>query len=452
MALINFCIYVVLLTGLTGSIWTGIWLVICRIFRNKGNVQLLYKLLKVAMTGYFIPFLFVGKVLGLHLTNKTNSFLFVQSPKIQVIFIIAFYIWVLGVLIQGIVHVKNWKMFSDIRKNRVPVRKDEQKLVDDLRVQLGIRMPVRAYNGYAAVVPFIYGVFQPRIYLPDIESFTKEEKEMILMHELVHYKHKDVLWKPLFVWICCIYWFNPFAWILSKQFQKWAEANCDAFCCERHSAKSYFGTIFKMLDTDTRTVRVFAPTWCEGESEFGWRLRYMVANKGKRFRKWSAMLVVMGIVMMNGATAYAAERGVEQAYNYCYWNTTLSIEEEAEPDVGEEYEGDISEFDGMTVVEGEVVTNARATATSINWTVANNAVTQSPAFTKSSGDTITILALVDPEDAQVKIGIVQPDGTTRYLFVKSSMSHTFSLTQSGSYRVFVSNSSGVAVTVSGNYR
>ena len=58
--------------------------------------------------------------------------------------------------------------------------------------------------------PFVYGVVCPRIYLP--EKITGEEEQYILLHEQIHIKRGDAVFR-LFSWLAlCLHWFNPLVW------------------------------------------------------------------------------------------------------------------------------------------------------------------------------------------------------------------------------------------------
>ena len=46
------------------------------------------------------------------------------------------------------------------------------------------------------------------ILLPERE-YNKEELKIICIHELIHCKHKDILWKQLCGLVRVIHWWNP---------------------------------------------------------------------------------------------------------------------------------------------------------------------------------------------------------------------------------------------------
>ena len=73
--------------------------------------------------------------------------------------------------------------------------------------------------------PFVFGLFVPRIYLPDV--LEKNEKEYILLHERTHIKHGDWLSKILGMFVVAVHWFNPLVWIAYTLFEQDIEMSCD---------------------------------------------------------------------------------------------------------------------------------------------------------------------------------------------------------------------------------
>ncbi len=74
--------------------------------------------------------------------------------------------------------------------------------------------------------PIMVGFFHPRIVLPVCEL---EDKELsyIFVHELIHYKQRDMFYKWLIQIVVCVHWFNPFVYLLEKEVNKACELSCD---------------------------------------------------------------------------------------------------------------------------------------------------------------------------------------------------------------------------------
>ena len=74
-------------------------------------------------------------------------------------------------------------------------------------------------------IPFVFGLFVPRIYLPDV--LEKTEKEYILLHEKTHIKHGDWIIKIIGMTAVAVHWFNPLVWIAYMLFERDIEMCCD---------------------------------------------------------------------------------------------------------------------------------------------------------------------------------------------------------------------------------
>lgn len=74
--------------------------------------------------------------------------------------------------------------------------------------------------------PMLLGIIKPYIVLPR-HIFSDEETEMVLRHELMHYKSKDSFKKLFFAVVAVLQWFNPFIWLLMKEVCRSLECICD---------------------------------------------------------------------------------------------------------------------------------------------------------------------------------------------------------------------------------
>ena len=74
-------------------------------------------------------------------------------------------------------------------------------------------------------IPFIFGIFKPKIYLPS--NMADNQKEYVLLHEKAHLLRHDNLWKPVGFILLSIYWFNPLVWVAYHLFSKDIELATD---------------------------------------------------------------------------------------------------------------------------------------------------------------------------------------------------------------------------------
>jgi hypothetical protein len=106
-----------------------------------------------------------------------------------------------------------------------PIRVALEQIALELQLQ---RVP-DLYSTKLVTSPFLIGVFQPRIVLPQraLEELSEVEWRAVLTHELVHFKHHDTWVGWLQVLAQGIFWFHPFLWWANSQLRHQRECVCD---------------------------------------------------------------------------------------------------------------------------------------------------------------------------------------------------------------------------------
>lgn len=84
--------------------------------------------------------------------------------------------------------------------------------------------------------PLLMGFCHPCICLPQT-GYTVEEQELILRHELCHYRRKDLWYKLLMNLLCIVYWFNPALWWMKKEADRDIEFLCDETVMETRTVQ-----------------------------------------------------------------------------------------------------------------------------------------------------------------------------------------------------------------------
>lgn len=92
--------------------------------------------------------------------------------------------------------------------------------------QMGIQKPVELCVNPQIPSPLFMGVFHPCIVLPSVDIPEKDFRH-IMLHELTHYKRRDMPYKWLVQITVCLHWFNPFVHLMSWELTKACEFSCD---------------------------------------------------------------------------------------------------------------------------------------------------------------------------------------------------------------------------------
>jgi len=131
----------------------------------------------------------------------------------------------LGLLIRKITIYQGFMRY--IKAGLTPVsdieRLDELSIVAE---QSGIKKPIELCVNPLVSSPLLIGFFRPCIVLPSADIPEKDFRYIIL-HELTHYKRRDMFYKWLVQITVCLHWFNPLVYLMSQEVTKACEFSCD---------------------------------------------------------------------------------------------------------------------------------------------------------------------------------------------------------------------------------
>ena len=76
--------------------------------------------------------------------------------------------------------------------------------------------------------PLTYGILKPVILMPKRTDWeSRQQLQYVLMHEYVHIRHFDMVWKLIAAAALCVHWFNPAVWAMYVLFNRDIELSCD---------------------------------------------------------------------------------------------------------------------------------------------------------------------------------------------------------------------------------
>ena len=108
-------------------------------------------------------------------------------------------------------------------------RRRSASLITHLSSQARVTTP-RILLTAPGTTPALVGIRQPRLLLPsDWQTrFTDRSLRHVLLHELHHIRHRDLLWNWAATAVQALHWFNPLVWFVVSRFQADREQRCDA--------------------------------------------------------------------------------------------------------------------------------------------------------------------------------------------------------------------------------
>ncbi len=158
--------------------------------------------------------------------------------------------------------------------------------------------------------PAITGIFRPVLLLPANFSreFGVEERRLILLHELHHFRRGDLLVNPLLFLLQALHWCNPVVWFALNRFRADRELACDSAVLEntKEEARQVYGrALIKLSGTPRHLARSIGFVGMFG---CGRELKHRVAAiAGYRRRSawWSApaMILIAAMLVVGGTKA-----------------------------------------------------------------------------------------------------------------------------------------------------
>jgi len=194
------------------------------------------------------------------------------------------------------------------------------KLSDDLQFknillgckqEMGISKNIPLYISPNISTPFLYGVLNPCIILPNIQ-FTAEELQHVFQHELTHWKLRDPWLKLLMLLVNAVHWFNPLAYIARYDIDRFCELSCDesvVTSMNTEERRRYCELMLNVLWHATGHNANLIIAFSDKRKQLERRITFMLNCKKMKTSSKILSVVVAVIIMAFGATTVAFANG-----------------------------------------------------------------------------------------------------------------------------------------------
>lgn len=448
------------------------------------NAKLIYITLRCICIMYLLP---IGYVAALFTyrgwfrgQEQTWELVFLRSGDITAhlwIFAICWFCVSVTMLIRTFFEYLGWSIMlaDNIPEDDPVIVRAFHKACDGLHIRadkLAINRNVKAKS------PFIIGIIHPQIILPE-KDYTEQDLEMIFFHELSHYKHRDLIYKGMVVLIKTVHFFNPVVYMLLARVNLWSEYMADVSALEAsgnlYNAKPYFDNIVKLIPggSDQDKAAGVISTLAKNDDILQRRVDFMTKYlKVKAAGKVVTAALAGAFILLSASTAYASGKTVADLHNIVYQSTekrtnftdnivadnvdTGSVAASDVNTLEEHYItiDDLNQGDVKTIYppEDDIMSITAGVMYNFDWNVESNTRHVSGEYYIKAGQKVSVYAYVTPTTKDFWLGIMKP-GSAWYVEGKRSASHTFTVSSSGYYRVFVQNNykDGTNLHAVGNY-
>ncbi|MCM3172366.1 M56 family metallopeptidase [Paenibacillus sp. MER 99-2] len=314
-----------------------------------------YRLCKMAVALYLLPISFgMSWFSGFLFTQPSGTFLAQPDSlpsKLETAIMPAWSIssttaylllsiWAMGVLIFLTWQIYcYWKFVKALKHSRMDVHEYSETalLLSRLSKELGIQHHVNL--AYSPIVrsPLLVGMIKPTIYLP-VEDAVPLDMNLVIHHELIHLKHKDLWVKALALIVSAVHWFNPLVHLIRQDLHTWSEFSCDETVVQNmtHEERKRYGET--ILNVTVRSQKLPLSVYASlsgGGKQLKRRLTIMFDVKKITKKQWivtATTVFVIASISVSTATLASSttpnvtpaltEAGVSEAVTHPRENTT----------------------------------------------------------------------------------------------------------------------------------
>lgn len=304
-----------------------------KISKNDFPAKQFYLCLKVAILFYLVPLFWLrsfyeeayrkcrnwlqippkietNQVFGEYRYVYENGKLYLnQALTTEVIIIGIWMIAAMGVLIWQISkYLKAKRMLLNVSMKEADAQ--DSAYVEQCRGAWGMRRQVILKAGVSdGIKNFTIGILRPVVFY-DAEE-TESDKKLLLLHELVHIRRMDMVWKILSVAVLCLHWMNPFAWWCVRELERACEESCDE---EVQRGLTMEETMRYAQLIVEHSQKNGAMQYSLSLSKEGKKVKErveMIMNrmeKKKKYNKWVGIVSLCGMILLNSLTVFAYPR------------------------------------------------------------------------------------------------------------------------------------------------
>lgn len=237
-------------------------------------------------------------------------------------------IWIIGSFVLLLYMISVYFTYHlKTRKLDTVTEPDILDVLDECKQRLGIKAKITVRKG--GETPLLKGLINPQIILP--EGYVHEELKSVFIHELMHYKYKDVLWNIIGTLLLCVYWYNPIMWFSFFEFRKDIEILCDYRVLQVYKNKKDYASVLLKTALNKNRFIMATTSMQNGKKDISKRIKYIAYLKKPKVI-WTiigvAITIIIGVVCLTNPTGKPIETSnmvKDLDYKRIYGHKTLYV-------------------------------------------------------------------------------------------------------------------------------
>ena len=243
-------------------------------------------------------------------------------------------VWLLGVIVMLVVYGCGICRLRRLRRNAAEPSEELGALFQSCSFRTRMRGMAELKTSRRISAPVSFGVWPPVVMLPQesLEGLPETELRHILLHELTHIRHGDLIANYLVCIVQALFWCNPAVWAAMDQLRRDREAYCDWAVINSFDSEEerlgYGRTVLHFAAVECRDQFDIANGFCQGKSQLKYRLEQIVGFR-KETRWGRAVCGVCGaaLVLISAGQIPVLALCAENGEKYAALDEALNIRE-----------------------------------------------------------------------------------------------------------------------------
>ncbi len=239
------------------------------------------------------------------------------SVKDILLLIIIPYVWLVIMLIFILSFVMGYlKINKQVKNNKCNDIVINMILKECLK-ELDIKKDIKLYYQNYKKSTSIFGIFNSKILISkNTLKLDDTSLKYIFMHELAHFKRKDLILNSVMLLIISIHFFNPIIWYMFKKMREDMELAADECVVRKinkNEIKQYGLTLIHMLELN-QTNNYAINFLCMSDTEKNMERRIKMIKNPLKNKIFSAIFVILVIIII-GSIVFIKSTGKENMLN-----------------------------------------------------------------------------------------------------------------------------------------
>lgn len=220
-------------------------------------------------------------------------------------------VWVLGIALFMIYHFIGYFIFKEsiLRFSKPIEDKHTVALWLEIKKEMKISHNIRMMVCKKAQSPMMTGFFKPLLLLPDLD-YSDADLKVILKHELIHYRSRDIWYKLLMVCANAVHWFNPLVYLMTAASNRDIEMACDSELIKDSDSvfrKQYSETILSAIHNGDQRQMAFSTHFYGGKKIMKERFANIFDMNEKRKGIFALCAIIIVIGIAGASVAYGVD-------------------------------------------------------------------------------------------------------------------------------------------------